>query len=340
METGGKSFTRGHLYQLLSNPLYDGNIAHEGKTYPGQHTAIIDRETWCAVQQVLSTNAVSRHSSSNSKHPSLLVGLLFDETGDRLSPTHATKDGRRYRYHISHRLMQAARDKNDGWRVPALEIENLVINRVIQLLSNERQVLDLVTQPSTSSNQLGSALENAGALCNSLSLTNRSAKCELLQAIVERVTITPGQLNIEIDGNRLVVLLTEVKTTKTIESATPTVPFRVRRRGVEAKLVIKDNKRPVGGKDPMLIAVVARGNMWFEEITAGQTTTIRDIANREAIDEGDVSRMICFAFLAPDIVEAIVDSRQPVELTAERLKRSGNLPQSWINQRRLLEFSV
>ena len=90
----------------------------------------------------------------------------------------------------------------------------------------------------------------------------------------------------------------------------------------------------------MLIEVVAKGSIWFEEIASGQSTTVRDIAKREGIDEGDVSRMMSFAFLAPDIVEAILDGKQPVELTAERLKRAGSLPLPWPDQRRLLGFST
>src|SRR4029077_13511300 len=59
--TGGESFTRGHLYQLLSNPLYAGEVRHKGATYPGQHPAIVDRETFAAVQQRLAQNATNRH---------------------------------------------------------------------------------------------------------------------------------------------------------------------------------------------------------------------------------------------------------------------------------------
>ena len=124
-EAGGMPFARGHLYQVLSNSLYVGQVAHKGKTYPGQHQPIVNRETWDAVQALLSDNAAPRRTALNSKEPSLLVGLLYDETGDRLSPSHTTKNGRRYRYYISHRLMQAARKNSDGWRIPAPEIETL-----------------------------------------------------------------------------------------------------------------------------------------------------------------------------------------------------------------------
>ncbi len=94
---GGKPFTRGHIYKLLANPVYVGEIVHKGARHAGEHDAIIDRETWDAVQEQLKRNAIDRRRGSNVKTPSLLAGLLFDEDGDRLRPSHANNHGRRYR---------------------------------------------------------------------------------------------------------------------------------------------------------------------------------------------------------------------------------------------------
>src|SRR5438034_48758 len=58
-ERGGRSFSRGHIYHLLSNPIYIGEIAHKGQLYPGQHSALIDTETWTAVRDQLVTNATN-----------------------------------------------------------------------------------------------------------------------------------------------------------------------------------------------------------------------------------------------------------------------------------------
>jgi DNA invertase Pin-like site-specific DNA recombinase len=123
---GGRPFSRGNLYQLLRNPLYIGEVPHRGKTYPGQHEAIIDRETWDAVQCRLTENAQVRHTDKNTKGSSLLTGLVYDETGDLLSPSHATKNGRRYRYYISRRIMHGPDPHGDGWRIPAKELEEAI----------------------------------------------------------------------------------------------------------------------------------------------------------------------------------------------------------------------
>ena len=91
--------------------------------------------------------------------------------------------------------------------------------------------------------------------------------------------------------------------------------------------------------DPRLIAVVAPGRWWFAEIREGKARSIAELAQRCGVDRTDVGRMIPLAFLAPDIVEAILDGRQPVVLTAARLKRVRDLPVSWVEQRRLLDFT-
>lgn len=106
--SGGVPLGRGNLYQMLSNPIYVGRIPHRGETYPGQHEAIIDESVWEAVQTQLSDNAVARRYGTNAKSPSLLKGLVYDEAGDLLSPTHAVKSGRRYRYYVSHRALEDA----------------------------------------------------------------------------------------------------------------------------------------------------------------------------------------------------------------------------------------
>jgi site-specific DNA recombinase len=113
-EVGGKPLARGHLYALLSNPLYVGKVRHRGVHYAGRHEPIVDEATFAAVQAQLAAQAPSRHTPTNQRGPHLLTGLLFDESGDRLSPTHAVKEGRRYRYYVSHRLIAARRTEREA----------------------------------------------------------------------------------------------------------------------------------------------------------------------------------------------------------------------------------
>ena len=102
---GGKPFSRGALYLMLQNRLYRGEIVHTGRSYPGEHTSIIDQPLWDAVQAQLATNTAERNSGTRTPQPSLLAGMLFDGDGNRMTPTHATKKGTRYRYYVSRPLI-------------------------------------------------------------------------------------------------------------------------------------------------------------------------------------------------------------------------------------------
>ncbi len=105
------------------------------------------------------------------------------------------------------------------------------------------------------------------------------------------------------------------------------------------KLVVIDERERPPAPDPHLIAAVAQGRTWLAQIRGGEVQSVRDLAERHGVNQGDVSRILPLGLLAPDIVEAILAGRQPVELTAKRLKRICDLPVSWAEQRRLLGFA-
>ena len=130
---------------MLQNRIYRGEITHKGNAYPGEHPAIVDQALWDQVQAVLAENRVNRETGSYAKQPSLLAGLAFDETGERLTPSHAVKKGTRYRYYVSRSLIiGAANDHSKGRRIPAGNLESLVINRLGSFLTDQAAVLDAV----------------------------------------------------------------------------------------------------------------------------------------------------------------------------------------------------
>jgi site-specific DNA recombinase len=90
---GGQEIARGALYLMLQNRIYRGEITHKGQSYPGQHPAIIDQPLWDEVQAVLAQNRIERATGAHAKHPSLLGGLVFDASGERLTPSYAIKKG-------------------------------------------------------------------------------------------------------------------------------------------------------------------------------------------------------------------------------------------------------
>ncbi|MGA9253225.1 MAG: recombinase family protein, partial [Roseobacter sp.] len=129
--SGGTPFDRGHIHHLLSNPIYAGRIRHKGQVYEGQHPAIVEPSIWDHVQQMLMNGAQKARGTKRKATRSLLVGKLFDETGDRLTPSHSRKNGKRLRYYISHRLVKGRSRKHpDAWRLPAEQLEGLIADLV------------------------------------------------------------------------------------------------------------------------------------------------------------------------------------------------------------------
>lgn len=125
--SGSQPFNHGHIHHILSNPIYTGRIRHNGKVYEGQHPAIINPEIWEQVQKALEGGAARTRGSKLHGTRSPLAGKLFDETGDRLTPSHSQKNGKRLRYYISRRLVtDRSRQQPDAWRLSADQVEGLL----------------------------------------------------------------------------------------------------------------------------------------------------------------------------------------------------------------------
>ena len=127
---GGRSsgicFGVGSLAHLLKNRFYIGEITYRGEVHHGEHEPILTRDLFEAVQAKRVSNAVARHVRLRGS-AALLAGCLFDDRGNRMSPTHANKRGVRYRYYVSHAILQNRKaEAGSIARVPAPEIETLV----------------------------------------------------------------------------------------------------------------------------------------------------------------------------------------------------------------------
>ena len=147
-EAGNQRFSQGPLYHLLQNRTYRGEATHKSNAYPGEHAAIVDKPLWDAVQAVLAENRVQRTTGANTKAPSLLTGLLFDEAGERLTPTWSIKKGTRYRYYVSKSLLKGDNKTHSGRRIPAGNLDTLVMERLQRLLSARGELLDAIAGTS------------------------------------------------------------------------------------------------------------------------------------------------------------------------------------------------
>jgi DNA invertase Pin-like site-specific DNA recombinase len=145
---GGKLFTRGALYHMLQNRIYLGEIVHKDNIYPGEHNAIVEQDLWDQVQDTLAANRTDRRSGANAMEPSLLTGLLLDADGSRLTPSHASKAGNRYRYYVSGALIQGEKAHPDSViRIPAQEVEKAVTFEIVRFLENSGKVIEALADP-------------------------------------------------------------------------------------------------------------------------------------------------------------------------------------------------
>jgi len=320
---GGGTFTRGHIHQILTNPLYAGRIRHRKMVHEGQHPAIIDPDRWAQIQQRLQEGAARTRTATAAKQSSHLCGKLFDETGDRLTPSHSkTKAGKRLRYYVSHRLIAKSGQTNEGgWRLPAPELEEQVVLLIRKALSRPTAVSHLV--PNLSADAIG-------RIRSSLSDGLQEAKPSDTLRLVETITVTPGQLKLRLDASGVAALLGIKLASINDDACEITAPFQMRKRGVETKLIFSEAPT---GRDEKLIRNIAKAHHWFAQIKSGKTFT--EIATSEGASKRRIQQMIDLAFLAPDIVRDVLDGTQPIGFTSDWYKQHG-LPSDWAAQRQLL----
>ncbi|MCH8168512.1 MAG: recombinase family protein, partial [Proteobacteria bacterium] len=337
---GAASFTRGHIYQLLANAIYVGEISHKGARYPGEHAPIIDRKTWEAVQAQLERNAAGRHYPANAKEPSLLAGLIHDGEGRPMTPSHANKAGRRYRYYITRQTEEPASGTEAVWRLPAPALEEVAVKGIHAFLKDRLRLSEALDLTKLPPDRVGAILSKASRLGGRIRDAGPGEQRQLLLELVSRIDVQQDRLRVTLCAESLRSRIGHGndRSQDSGPGAIPLdIPVRFRRRGIEMKLVMTGERASTTNPDARLIATLARAHHWFEELRTGVASSVGDLVTRHGVDQGDVSRCLPLAFLAPDIVEAILQGRQPVELTALRLKRIG-LPLSWVEQRRLLGF--
>jgi hypothetical protein len=137
----GRPFDKGAVYKLLVNRVYLGEAVHKGKSYPGEHASIVPQALWNQVHEIMASNPHMRAGLARNRSPALLRGLIFGADGRALSPTHTRKQGRLYRYYVSQSVLKGGADDAPYRRLPAGEIEALVLDQLRALLRQPEVVV-------------------------------------------------------------------------------------------------------------------------------------------------------------------------------------------------------
>jgi site-specific DNA recombinase len=344
-KAGGKSYARGALYCLLQNPIYIGKIRHRDAIYDGEHKAIIPQQLWERAQERLKTNGINRRTGRNAKSPSLLVGLLYDAQGNRFTPFHTDRRGKRYRYYVSQEVVQSrARATTGPTRIPARDIEDIVCGKIQLLLNSPEQVLASTGTRSADAAVCKSVIAAAKQLAKTFPSQSLTEQREFVQNVIRQVVVRETELEITIGQSALRAALLGQPPTPNGSSSqdvfTIVIQARLKRCGWEVRLVIPSDSGTEMSKRPSLplIKAVARVHRWPEQIARGESQGRHSSAGFAKTSQRYVRCVLPLAFLAPDIVDAILEGRQPVDLSVQKILR--NLPLSWADQRKQLGFAV
>jgi len=342
--SGGNSYSRGALYEILKNRIYRGEVVHRNQVYAGEHKAIVPQELWDRVQAQLRSDNQGRRTGIRATTPSLLVGLLQDANGNSFTPTHAVKNGRRYRYYVR----QPAEDNNGNMdrrltRLPAHDVEHLVLARLRTLLQSDHEVVDQLSLPTdmpAQTQELVAAARNASSRWPSAPPQKIH---ELVEQVIKRVVVHQDRVELYVSRSELRDVLIKDRSSGSNQSGGDDLfvleaAAKLKRCGGEVKLVLPpDSKGEIPGRAaPSLLKAISRAHDWRERIMNGSAQDLQSIAQQTGLDDHYVRRVFQCAFLAPDIVEAILDGRQPHDLTAQKLW--SDLPTNWSEQRKRLGF--
>jgi site-specific DNA recombinase len=294
---GGLGYSRGALYYLLRNPIYIGRIAHRGASYAGQHSSIVPQDLWDRVQALLTENRQGGSRVAGSSESCLLSGLLFDDRGNVMSPSHARKaNGRRYRYYVSQAVLQG-REAGCIRRVSAEAIETLIERTLCKSLPKVKQT--------------------EWAL---LSIEQKRAR---IKCLIERITICADNIEIRLTepGRDLFV---DAQPSGLMCIAT------VMRPGVGGRQIVPRDGAPAR-VDRSLVKAIA----WSRDLRRRlerDGKSLDELAREDGCSRPYVSSMIRLAYLAPRIIESILQGTQPAQLTLADLMQR-DIPADWSEQR-------
>src|SRR6202158_3874313 len=298
---GGILFERGSLFYLLRNRFYIGEVKYKDEILPGEQPAIMDRQLFDAVQQKL-TDQWSHRNHAKTKSDHLLTGLLYDDAGHRMVPTHATKAGIRYRYYVSlPHLKGESKTVSVGSvsRLPATDIEDIIVKSV-----NEHLVAR--DQPNFRS----SHADDRG------------------------VIIAQQVVRIDVHKDRLIVRFksagTEEESSTLLSIPWRKPPSRKSRQILIPRGIPRNEVRSTRvERRARLVNAIARGRRWLDEIVSGSAANIEHIATRQKCSVRQVNMTISLAFLAPALLKAAVEGRLPRGIGVERLR---DAPAEWSRQ--------
>ena len=328
---GGTPFSRGQIYHVLRNPIYIGQIRHKGQVHPGQHAPIIAQDLWENVQAKLRQASARKRGATQAVFGNAiaapLLGKFCDETGDRLTPSHTQKSGKRHGYYVSNRLVSGRPDPT-AWRLPAKPFDRAIAQVIHDHLRDGAvERFEILRTPDAA------AVERISAQATALAETIEAGDTTLLASLIVEGRLAPGEVTLTLSAEALATNLEVPAADLAPRILQITALFTCRRRGVETRIVAG---RPKPTPDRTLIRALKNAHAWVAKLKAGET--IRQVADAASRSESYVARILPLAFLSPGIQTAIIEGTQPPEFTLEILVRQ-HIPTDWSAQETQFGFA-
>lgn len=329
---GGNPFSPGQIYALLRNPICIGKLRHKTQLWGGQHEAILDEAVWDRVQTKLQAASVRPRGRKgvgdrpDATRVAPLTGKLCDDTGDRLTPTHTRRHGRQIRYYVSNCMISGGTDPH-GWRLPAQALEQSVANVVSRHLVTLARDHRICAEADL---QRGDAVRDR---VRHLASQLAAGTPGLLAGLLAEGHIAKNRIDLRLQAKVLAGALDLKPTAIDPLVLTIEAPFALRRPGVEGRIVVGDRAPQ---PDRTLLRARLQAHAWVADLRGGKPLGEIAVATRHS--ESYIRTRAQLAYLVPAIQSAILDGRQPADLTLERIIRKP-VPLDWDAQARLYGFA-
>lgn len=312
----GLPFQKGHLYRILQNRLYVGDIVHKDKSYLGQHEGIIDPAIFDAAQKLLAENRVKKVNGTDKKSPCLLAGRLFDDRGHPMSPKHCRTRKRYYRYYTSQAIISGHPHQAGSLpNIPAHEIEGVVQAEIMAFCKDDARLQPWL-QNETLQNQ-----EILLKARHDLHFETPDQERLFFKSLIRRVELSDKSITIELCSDAMIPALRGELNGKPHAEAAQSIlitrPVKLAATNNGSKVVVGS---AASGRNPQLLKAIIRSFLWNEQLLSGEKSTMQDIATGESISSPTyVTRVMRLRFLAPEIIESILEGTQPADWTVEKL---------------------
>ena len=198
----GMPIDKGFLYKVLRNRVYIGEAVHKGTSYPGEHEAIIDLELWNKAQAINKESPRKRANNTRAQTPFLLKGLVFNETGVTMTPTHTRKGDKLYRYYVSMDVIHNRVGEFGAGprRLNAGMVEGVVLQELRRMLRTPpitAQAVQLAreTNPCIDESDVIAALRGFNDLWETLFPAEQA---RIARVLIDRVTVNDNGISVDL----------------------------------------------------------------------------------------------------------------------------------------------